>query len=274
MDNPHTKLLPSPSPAAAPPPAGQQTRSSKGKGHEQRPPDAPVPHGSRGTKHSITGEGTAGPMASASNEEPLDNEGNITPRKSGAPVPCVQVDDVSPPAPLNVQRSWPQVMYAYIYIHIHCFLLICHSGLVWPLQEGFSGDVQAPGQQPSDHSMPALCSLEEDLHSSCFMGPAHHRSDECEHGQYVIHFASFFFLSQISVAASAETPATSQSLYSRVDTLEQKVDMVLRLLNSLCSHQGIDMSTIPGYSNLPPLHCSVSPSVTAQSASLLRSRLT
>jgi hypothetical protein len=171
------------------------------------------------------------------------------------------------PAPLNVQRSWPQVMYAYIYIHIHCFLLICHSGPVWPLQEGFSGDVQAPGQQPSDHSMPALCSLEEDLHSSCFMGPAHHRSDECEHGQYVIHFASFFFLSQISVAASAETPATSQSLYSRVDTLEQKVDMVLRLLNSLCSRQGIDTSTIPGYSNLPPLHRSVSPSITAQSAS-------
>lgn len=99
MDDPHTTLLPSPSPAAAPPPAGRQTRSSKGKGREQRPPDAPVPHGSRGTKRSVTGEGTAGPMASASDEEPLDDEGNITPRKSGAPVPRVQVDDASPPRP-------------------------------------------------------------------------------------------------------------------------------------------------------------------------------
>jgi hypothetical protein len=38
-------------------------------------------------------------MASASDEEPLDDEGNITPRKSGAPVPRVQVDDASPPRP-------------------------------------------------------------------------------------------------------------------------------------------------------------------------------
>jgi hypothetical protein len=83
----------------------------------------------------------------------------------------------------------------------------------------------------------------------------------------VIHFASFFFLSQISVAVSAETLAPSQSLYSRVDTLEHKVDMVLALLNSLCVRQGIDTSTIPGYSNLPPLRRSVSPSITAQSTS-------
>jgi hypothetical protein len=176
-------------PAAPLPPAGWHTRSSKGKGREQRAQvlDAPVPHGSRGTKRSITGEGVAGPMASASDEEPLDEEGDVTPRKSGAPVPCVEVNDASPPHPTRRAKI---VATGDVCVQLDaypCFLLIRHSGQVWPLQEGFSGDVRAPGQQPSDHSMPALCSLEEDLHSSRFMGPAHNRSDECEYGQYVCY---------------------------------------------------------------------------------------
>ncbi len=65
--------------------------------------------------------------------------------------------------------------------------------------------------------------------------------------------------SYTSLAANPDSLAASRSLYSRMDAVEQKVDVIISMLKALCVQQGVSTASIPGYVDLPPLRRSPSP---------------
>ncbi|KAF8258426.1 hypothetical protein EI94DRAFT_1815345 [Lactarius quietus] len=74
--------------------------------------------------------------------------------------------------------------------------------------------------------------------------------------------------------SSQHSPMSLRSLYgtpgedlaSRVNSLEGKMDYVILVLNAISGKQGIVPSTLPGYIQPPPPHCSPSPSIQSQSS--------